>query len=51
MTAIDRTAYPRSNERLTREELERRYGLSEVDPVFIRGKARGASGRLTLAVL
>ncbi|MBP2448657.1 hypothetical protein JOH51_006434 [Rhizobium leguminosarum] len=51
MTAIDRTAYPRSDERLTREELERRYGLSEVDLVFIRGKARGASGRLTLAVL
>lgn len=51
MTAIDRTAYPRSGERLTREELERRYGLSEADLVFIRGKARGASGRLTLAAL
>ncbi len=51
MTAIDRTAYPRSGERLTREELERRYGLSEADLVFIRGKARGASCRLTLAAL
>lgn len=51
MTSIDRTAYPRLSERLTREELERRYGLSEADLVFIRNKARGASGRLTLAVL
>ncbi|RVN97725.1 DUF4158 domain-containing protein [Sinorhizobium meliloti] len=51
MTAIDRTAYPRSAERLTRQELEHRYSLSEADFVFIGGKARGPSGRLALAVL
>ncbi|MFE0325067.1 Tn3 family transposase [Brucella anthropi] len=51
MTAIDRTAYPRSGECLSREELQRRYCLSESDLVFIDGKARGTSGRLTLAVL
>jgi hypothetical protein len=51
MTAIDRTAYPHSGERLTRQELEHRYSLSEADLVFISSKARGASGRLTLAAL
>lgn len=51
MTAIDRTAYPHSWERLTRQELDHRYGLSEPDLVFVNSKARGASGRLTLAVL
>jgi hypothetical protein len=51
MTAIDRTAYPNSGERFTRQELERRYSLSEADLVFINSKARGASGRLTLAGL
>ncbi len=51
MTAIDRTAYPHSGERLARQELEHRYSPSEADLVFINSKARGASGRLTLAVL
>jgi len=51
MTAIDRTAYPRTGKCLSREELQRRYCLSEPDLVFIDGKVRGASGRLTLAVL
>jgi hypothetical protein len=51
MTAIDRTAYPHSDERLSRQELEHRYSLSEADLVFVNSKARGASGRLTLAVL
>jgi hypothetical protein len=36
MTAIDRTAYPRPGERLTREELDTRYSLSESDHAFIR---------------
>ena len=31
MTALDRTAYPRLGERLTREELRARYRLSEAD--------------------
>jgi hypothetical protein len=51
MTAIDRTAYPRPDELLTREELDTRYRLSETDFVFVRGKARGDAGRLTLATL
>ncbi|MGO7564735.1 DUF4158 domain-containing protein [Rhizobium johnstonii] len=48
---MDRTACPHSGERLTQAELEHRYSLSEADLVFIRSRARGASGRLTLAVL
>lgn len=51
MTAIDRTAYPRPGERLTREELDNRYILSETDLAFIRATARGDAGRLTLAAL
>jgi TnpA family transposase len=51
MTAIDRTAYPRPGERLTREELDARYSLSETDHAFISATARGGAGRLTLAAL
>jgi hypothetical protein len=51
MTAIDRTAYPRPGEKLTREELDNRYGISETDHAFIRATARGDAGRLTLATL
>jgi hypothetical protein len=51
MTAIDRTAYPRPDTRLTREELDARYALSETDLTFIRGSARGDAGRLLLAAL
>jgi len=51
MTAMDRTAYPRLGERLTREELDARYSLSKTDLAFIRATARGDVGRLTLASL
>jgi TnpA family transposase len=51
MTAIDRTAYPRLGERLTHEELQARYRLSETERIFIRAVARGDAGRLTLAAL
>ena len=51
MTAIDRTAYPRPGEPLSQEELVRRYSLSESDLTFINNKARGVSGRVTLAAL
>jgi TnpA family transposase len=51
MTAIDRTAYPLLSTRLTREELDARYTLTEADLVFIRANARGESRRLLLAVL
>ena len=51
MTAMDRTAYPRPGERLTREELDARYNLNETDHAFIRATARGDAGRLTLATL
>jgi hypothetical protein len=51
MTAMDRTAYPRPDERLTREELDARYSLSVTDHAFIGATARGDAGRLTLAAL
>lgn len=51
MTAMDRTAYPCPGARLTREELDARYSLSESDQAFIRTNARGEAGRLTLTVL
>ena len=51
MTAIDRTAYPRPGEKLTREELDNRYSVSETDHAFIRATARSDAGRLTLATL
>ena len=45
MTAMNRTAYPRPGERLTREELQARYALSEADHAFLRTTARGEAGR------
>lgn len=51
MTAMDRTAYPCPGERLTPEEFDARYSLSDSDLAFIRANARGDAGRLTLAVL
>lgn len=51
MTAIDRTAYPRPGARLTREELDSRYKLSDTDFAFIRTSARGEAGRMLLAIL
>lgn len=51
MTAIDRTAYPRPGARLTREELDDRYGLTDSDLAFLRATARGEAGRLRLALL
>ncbi|MBV9748429.1 MAG: Tn3 family transposase, partial [Acetobacteraceae bacterium] len=51
MTAIDRTAYPRSGARLTREELDERYGLTEADLAFVHATARGEESRLLLAML
>ena len=51
MTAIDRTAYPRPGTRLTREELDDRYALTDSDLDFIQATARSESGRLLLAVL
>ena len=51
MTAIDRTAYPRPGARLTREELNARYDLTDSDLAFVRTNARGDAGRLMLATL
>lgn len=51
MTAIDRTAYPRPGTRLTREELDERYALTDSDLDFIQAIARSEPGRLLLAVL
>jgi len=50
-TAIDRTAYPRPGARLTRDELDERYGLTEADLAFVHATARGKEGCLLLAVL
>ena len=51
MTAIDRTAYPRPDSRLTKEELGVRYRLSDADIAFVRTSARGEAGRLLIATL
>ena len=51
MTTMDRTAYPRPGERLTREELHARYSLTGKDLAFIHVTARGDAGRLMLAAL
>lgn len=51
MTAIDRTAYPRPGARLTREELDARYALTETDLAFVHANTRGDRGRLMLATL
>ena len=51
MTAIDRTAYPRTRESMTQEELDSRYNLSAADLAFVRSAARGGSGRVTLAAM
>lgn len=51
MTAIDRTAYPRPGVRLTPEELNVRYNLSEADHDFVSVTARTDAGRLTLAIM
>jgi TnpA family transposase len=51
MTAIDRTAYPRLGARLTRQELDARYMLTDSELAFVRGRTRAASGRLVLATL
>ena len=51
MTAIDRTAYPCPEIRLTREELGERYHLSDAEFAFIHASARGDTGRLLLAML
>ena len=51
MTAINRTAFPRPGIKLSREELDARYGLSEADLAFVQSLARGGDGRLLLAAL
>ena len=51
MTAIDRAAYPRPKVRLTREELGKRYHLSDAELAFVHASARGNTGRLLLAML
>ena len=50
MTAIDRTAYPRPGERLTAEELQARYALTDTDRAFVETTAQPA-GRLAIAVM
>jgi TnpA family transposase len=51
MTAIDRTAYPRLGARLSREEIDTRYMLTEADRAFVRASTRSDGGHLMLATL
>jgi len=51
MASIERTAYPRLGARLTDQELEAGYALSDEETAFVRRHARGDSGRLSLAIL
>ena len=51
MTAIDRTAYPRLDARLTPSELAARHELTAAELDFVRSHARGPAGRLILAAL
>jgi hypothetical protein len=51
MTAIDRTAYPRLDARLTSCELAARHELTATELDFVRSHARGQAGRLILAAL
>jgi TnpA family transposase len=51
MTAIDRTAYPRVDRRLTRDDLSAKYTLAEAERAFVCANTRGEAGRLVLATL
>jgi hypothetical protein len=51
MTAIDRTAYPRLDARLTPRELAARHELTATELDFVRSHSRGPAGRLILAAL
>ena len=50
MASIDRTAYPRFRGPFTNAELEADFALSDGDKAFVRRHARGAIGRLSVAV-
>jgi Domain of unknown function (DUF4158) len=51
MTAIDRTAYPRLDARLTSRELAAPHELTATELDFVRSHARGQAGRLILTAL
>ena len=51
MTAIERTAYPRLDERLSGIELVAKFELTIADRAFIARAARGPTNQLTLAML
>ena len=51
MASIERTAYPRFKQNLTRTELETLYHPSDEDINFVRHHARGDRQQLTLLVL
>lgn len=50
MASIARTAYPRFRGALTDTELHAGFALTEAESAFVRRQARGALGRLVLAV-
>jgi hypothetical protein len=51
VTSIDRTAYPRFANHLSQREIQVRYAVTDEERLFIFQASKGASGRLTLAVL
>ena len=51
MTATDRTAYPRLDERMSRAELAVNFTLSESEHAFVAAQARGNVNRLAFAIL
>ena len=50
MASIDRTAYPRFRGQLTEAELTADFTLSEDEEVFVRRRAHGEGGRLSMAL-
>lgn len=51
MASIERTAYPRLNQRLSDEELRTHYELTDGEQRFVSANAHGDRQRLTLAVM
>ncbi len=50
MASIERTAYPRLRSKLTDQELETDYTLTDDEVAFVRQHAHGDVGRLSMAV-
>ena len=51
MASIDRTAYPRLPHRLSDEELDAQYGLTDEEMALALEESLGTSARLTFLVM